>query len=492
MGEVVLATEENVDQQIMHTDHEAKKGKEEEIGLIVIPVTEAGTNLCVSRGSHKVEYCKKEGDQCIPADFSNDAPPIEIPFGYAMMCSRNLAHAGARTGPDQPPDGRPRIHVYCMDKTGSTFPIFISYLFPIYGANLCWNHMAQNLCWNQAISLVEDMVKNGVASMNIGSIMLFSTTWFHHTINLSDWRSYFNATNMAFEAAHLPSRETLRLANLPRDDNTRNNSRNWSATTTRRFRHSRGTRNAPNLPNINPDRRLRNPTPATLPRGELTISRHRTALCGVCTVAGLKPGNPRWQNQDSYVISEDVPANAHQHCFAVLDGHGEVGHLVSQRCRDRLCGHFWESDLNMHRTFRLMQQDLNECNFDVKCSGATCVFAYIHGPHLRVANVGDSRGILGHLESGKICAVPLTSDHKEVWAYLVSQKLQSMKLTLTMHFSSGHATDGVWDVIDNNQAVQIVHTHLTSTRWESLSPMVDDITALVVDLQKVAGLCRLR
>lgn len=294
-------------------------------------------------------------------------------------------------------------------------------------------------------------------------------------------RSYFNATNMAFEAAHLPSRvsrrsqhglatrapksnadrtsrvgtagrgsnsetetrhflaeigprrttgrhresedrpnflrkrpnqETLRLANLPRDDNTRNNSRNWSATTTRRFRHSRGTRNAPNLPNINPDRRLRNPTPATLPRGELTISRHRTALCGVCTVAGLKPGNPRWQNQDSYVISEDVPANAHQHCFAVLDGHGEVGHLVSQRCRDRLCGHFWESDLNMHRTFRLMQQDLNECNFDVKCSGATCVFAYIHGPHLRVANVGDSRGILGHLESGKICAVPLTSDHK--------------------------------------------------------------------------------
>ncbi|EGB03357.1 hypothetical protein AURANDRAFT_68070 [Aureococcus anophagefferens] len=183
MGEVVLATEENVDQQIMHTDHEAKKGKEEEIGFIVIPVTEAGTNLCVSRGSHKVEYCKKEGDQCIPADFSNDAPPIEIPFGYAMMCSRNLAHAGARTGPDQPPDGRPRIHVYCMDKTGSTFPIFISYLFPIYGANLCWNHMAQNLCWNQAISLVEDMVKNGVASL--GSIMHFANLrWNHMAQNL--------------------------------------------------------------------------------------------------------------------------------------------------------------------------------------------------------------------------------------------------------------------------------------------------------------------
>ena len=46
-------------------------------------------------------------------------------------------------------------------------------------ANLRWNHMAQNLCWNQAISLVEDMVKNGVASL--GSIMYFaSKSWFHH------------------------------------------------------------------------------------------------------------------------------------------------------------------------------------------------------------------------------------------------------------------------------------------------------------------------
>lgn len=86
----------------------------------------------------------------------------------------------------------------------------------------------------------------------------------------------------------------------------------------------------------------------------------------------------------------------------------------------------------------------------------------------------------------------------------------------------------MWDVIDNNQAVQIVHTHLTSRcvttikqnvlakyalsrtsdwdpseaahtlcmsarrRWESLSPMIDDITALVIDLQKVTGQNRLR
>lgn len=68
------------------------------------------------------------------------------------------------------------------------------------------------------------------------------------------------------------------------------------------------------------------------------------------------------------------------------------------------------------------------------------------------------------------------------------------------------ATDGVWDVIDNNLAVQIVHAHWSSRssewnpgeaalslcmsarhRWESLSPVIDDITALVIDLQKVSS-----
>ena len=156
------------------------------------------------------------------------------------------------------------------------------------------------------------------------------------------------------------NQENVRLANLPRDDNPRNNSRNLTAAT-RRLRHSRVARNSTNLPNINPDRRLRNTTPAVAQRGELSISRHRSTLCGVCTVAGLKPGNPKWQNQDSYVISEDLQANTNHHCFSVLDGHGEVGHLVSQRCRDQLCAYFFDSEHNMHRAFRLMQQVRRSC-----------------------------------------------------------------------------------------------------------------------------------
>ena len=64
------------------------------------------------------------------------------------------------------------------------------------------------------------------------------------------------------------------------------------------------------------------------------------------------------------------------------------------------------------------------------------------------------------------------------------------------------ATDGVWDVIDNNQAVQMVAnfvsksshwntldasntiTKFARSRWEKLSPMVDDITCIVCTLRR--------
>ena len=67
------------------------------------------------------------------------------------------------------------------------------------------------------------------------------------------------------------------------------------------------------------------------------------------------------------------------------------------------------------------------------------------------------------------------------------------------------ATDGVWDVLDNSQVVQLVHNFVSKTsgqgdwsasdaamavakyarsRWEKMSPMVDDITCIVVKLSR--------
>jgi len=64
-------------------------------------------------------------------------------------------------------------------------------------------------------------------------------------------------------------------------------------------------------------------------------------------------------------------------------------------------------------------------------------------------------------------------------------------------------TDGIWDVVDNNYAVQMVSnfvnkfhanwsptdashalTKYARSRWEKMSPMVDDITCIVVKLNR--------
>ena len=55
----------------------------------------------------------------------------------------------------------------------------------------------------------------------------------------------------------------------------------------------------------------------------------------------------------------------------VFDGHGEHGHHVSKICRERLAQLWIEQEWSMPRSFRLMQAELDKCNVDVRCSGAT-------------------------------------------------------------------------------------------------------------------------
>jgi serine/threonine protein phosphatase PrpC len=180
---------------------------------------------------------------------------------------------------------------------------------------------------------------------------------------------------------------------------------------------------------------------------------------GVCTIQGLKPGNPRWENQDNYVMEECMLANsttAHNSSssssssspggssavsqqqqqavryFAVLDGHGELGHLVTRRCKEQLPRYMAACGLQSARACSAMHEDLaTSGHVDCACSGATCVTATIHSSgsgsgssssstnnssrRVTVANLGDSRCVLGRRTSGhspQLCAVPLSSDHK--------------------------------------------------------------------------------
>lgn len=305
---------------------------------------------------------------------------------------------------------------------------------------------------------------------------------------------------------------------------------------------------------------------------ELVTKNERSLHAGVFSIEGLKPGHANWSNQDNYIIHEDVQGDAHKHTWCVFDGHGEHGHHVSKLCRERLALLWIEQEWSMPRSFRLMQAELDKCNIDVRCSGATAVMVAMTGNQLEIGNCGDSRAVLGRKQNGAVVAVLLTSDHKpdrpderrrvlqaggqvgcrqlvvghnasgpitlplgpaRVWyqnrgetmGLAMSRSLGdavvhtmgvSAEPELTEHTVDGNdhfmiiATDGIWDVIDSNQAVQIVANHaaraaatagtngrytwdvsdaatvLATTarrRWESLSPMVDDITCVVVDLR---------
>jgi serine/threonine protein phosphatase PrpC len=286
-------------------------------------------------------------------------------------------------------------------------------------------------------------------------------------------------------------------------------------------------------------------------------------FCAVMSIRGLKPGNPNWTNQDNFFCIENFDGRDIR-LYSVFDGHGENGHLVSRRIREVFPQIIKQCNLDMDHAFAAMQNDLNNCDFDVKCSGATAVVTCVITGKIFVYNCGDSRAVLGRRNpNGSIGAHALSNDHKPDRAderkrvlscgghlgcrqVLVNQgrgpvsvpvgpcrvwyQHRGETLGLAMSRSLGDsvvhkcgvsaepeliehvideydefyivATDGVWDVVDNNQAVQMVWnfasrsvnwnpleaanciTKFARGRWEKLSPMIDDITCIVIKLRR--------
>ena len=251
----------------------------------------------------------------------------------------------------------------------------------------------------------------------------------------------------------------------------------------------------------------------------------------VTSIKGLKPGNPNWKNQDNFFVIENVDGRSDVSIYCVLDGHGEHGHHVSRRTRENFPQHIKSSNYDVKRAFYNMQNELCTCEYDVRCSGATCVLAILNGNRLSVSNCGDSRAVLGRRNSnGSVSAFPLSSDHKpdqpeerkrilacgghvgcrhvlvqgegrggpvsmpvgpcRVW-YQNRGETLGLAMSRSLGDSVVHrcgvsaepetfehsvcsqdefliiATDGVWDVLDNNFACQIVLNAMTSASSSS-------------------------
>lgn len=374
-----------------------------------------------------------------------------------------------------------------------------------------------------------------------------------------------NLTNSPSASSPPGSRDTY---SRRKSGNTRQSGR----TGTRRSKHNSteeaGNETTSQLPQILGASTTKRPQSVTNRNGNndnlhIVTEDHSTA--SVTSIKGLKPGNPNWTNQDNFLIMERFD-NRDVNIYCVLDGHGESGHLVSKRCREVFPQHLRTSNLDMKRAFSLIQNDLNSCDIDVRCSGATCVMVTLSANKLAVSNCGDSRAVLGRRSAnGTITPVPLSNDHKpdkpeerkRVLAcgghlgcrqVMVSQgtrgpvtvpvgptrvwyQFRGDTLGLAMSRSLGDAvvhrsgvsaepetiehivddyddfliiaTDGIWDVVDNSQAVQLIQNFamkgpnwspleasawlckFARARWEKLSPMIDDITCVIVKLSKI-------
>lgn len=133
-----------------------------------------------------------------------------------------------------------------------------------------------------------------------------------------------------------------------------------------------------------------------------------------------KGKKPEQANQDcmSLLVVEDDFA-----LYGVYDGHGPLGHFVSEyACTNlphiflSLCREGQTPDKAFNNAFisvqKLIEKESQEKRIDAEMSGSTCTMAYhcMKSQRLWLSHVGDSRSIIGSAEGKE--AMALTVDHK--------------------------------------------------------------------------------
>ena len=136
---------------------------------------------------------------------------------------------------------------------------------------------------------------------------------------------------------------------------------------------------------------------------------------GFACKKGLKPVSP---NQDSFLV---LRIEGQLSMYGVFDGHGRLGHDVSNFVKDILPKlivqeeAFKKEDMRtalmngFRKTQELIEIETNEKRLDASASGTTCTIAIHKNDRLWVASVGDSRCILADSD---LRAIDATRDHK--------------------------------------------------------------------------------
>ncbi|CAD8091952.1 unnamed protein product [Paramecium primaurelia] len=136
------------------------------------------------------------------------------------------------------------------------------------------------------------------------------------------------------------------------------------------------------------------------------------------TKAGCQPNKATKINQDAAILCPKNLENMGYKFFAVCDGHGQYGHMVSNQIKQQLPKHLGKqlketSDLDdqISKAFAITNKELWNSEIDTNLSGSTTVSLLIKKDMIYSANVGDSRAIMCRFDNGwKV--VELSKDQK--------------------------------------------------------------------------------
>lgn len=266
---------------------------------------------------------------------------------------------------------------------------------------------------------------------------------------------------------------------------------------------------------------------------------------GVLSRPGNDPMKRVKENQDTFVVLDHFAGSGEQMFVGVFDGHGPNGARASRFVRDNLPSSLSIDQLAkepftvLNRGCLSTNQKLSVSDIDVYVSGSTGIMTLIRGPRLYVANVGDSRAVLGRqFPDGSIVAVDLSRDHKpddpeemarvvacggrvfewgvpRVWlrdvdmpglamarsfgdlaaetvGVFAEPELSEVELSSADKFGIW-ASDGVWEFMTSQEVVDIVAAHASkgpqacaeavvtesTKRWNQEEDVVDDTTIVI-------------
>lgn len=290
----------------------------------------------------------------------------------------------------------------------------------------------------------------------------------------------------------------------------------------------------------------------------INITKNCVSRCAFISQKGSDNKTLHDLNQDSVLLQTKLNSQAYQFLFGVFDGHGQNGHSISTLLKNRISSNVpycpkepQENDLveYLENSVNLASRTVMASPIDSDISGSTLCLVIISGPHIICANVGDSRCIIGKYNDnwdyeilskehkpnnpqeaeriedagGFVSVFPNKRNQKEgmlrVWTddpeipglamtrsigdkamkhvgvidtcEIVKHKVCSEDKFLIL------ASDGIWDVISNMEAVEIVSrfwkegkselackglVETATEKWKESGDHIDDISVIVVFL----------